>query len=238
MEYLTSYYRRQGESGCSLLLLQYLCRQTPVCFACICTAEGADREQLCAETVEKLKTWCRGVSWHKAAAHPGRWMAKLEKELTLLWPAGGRACPAVLSGGRAAYGEASAPGRLRLTLLLGIGRELLALGDGQNLLLVNTFLGAGKVTRLPGIFRGCIEPGAGLLLAAGGFLQGTEERSLAQALRLPEIRTAEQADRRLRELVKAGGKQPAESFEKQAANRESTAAVLLIAREGETGVHG
>lgn len=42
MEYVTSFYRQQGRNGTSLLLQQYLCRQIPVCFGCICA--GAEDE--------------------------------------------------------------------------------------------------------------------------------------------------------------------------------------------------
>lgn len=210
MEYVTTYYRRQGESGCSLLLLQYLCRQTPVCLACICTAEGAEKARMCRDMAEKLKSWCRSVPWHRAARRPCRWLPRLEKELLAL---------------TAGEGQTASGSGLRLTLLLCIGREILALGGGQNLMLVNTFLGTGRITPLPDSFRGCIEPGAGLLLATDKFIKSVGEQNLREVLRLPEIRTKEQADRRLRELLHDAPEEP-------------MAAILLIVREGEAGVYG
>lgn len=229
MEYVTTCYRRQGESGCSLLLLQYLCRQTPVCFACICTVEGAGNVRMCGNMAEKLKSWCHSVPWHRAAKHPCRWLVKLEKELSDLTAAGGG---------------------IRLTLLLCIGREILVLGGGQNLMLVNTSFGEGRVTPLRGSFRGGIEPGAGLLLATDGFLKSVEEQNLRDVLCLPEIRTKEQADRRLGELLnfrkssllwesggienEAGDNVLGERTEKK---EEPIAAVLLIGREGKAGVY-
>lgn len=229
MEYVTTCYRRQGESGCSLLLLQYLCRQTPVCFACICTVEGAGNVRMCGNMAEKLKSWCHSVPWHRAAKHPCRWLVKLEKELSDLTAAGGG---------------------IRLTQLLCIGREILVLGGGQNLMLVNTSFGTGRVTPLRGSFRGGIEPGAGLLLATDGFLKSVGEQNLREALRLPEIRTKEQADRRLRELLdcrsfsfsreSGGAENETENNvlrERTEEKEEPIAAVLLIGREGKAGVY-
>lgn len=229
MEYVTTCYRRQGESGCSLLLLQYLCRQTPVCFACICTVEGAGNVRMCGNMAEKLKSWCHSVPWHRAAKHPCRWLVKLEKELSDLTAAGGG---------------------IRLTQLLCIGREILVLGGGQNLMLVNTSFGTGRVTPLRGSFRGGIEPGAGLLLATDGFLKSVGEQNLREVLRLPEIRTKEQADRRLRELLdcrsfsfsreSGGAENETENNvlrERTEEKEEPIAAVLLIGREGKAGVY-
>lgn len=239
MEYLISCYRRQGERGCSLLLQHYLCRQTPVCFACICTAEEPGAEA-CRAAVEGLRVWGRSIPWQKAAKHPEGWLRRLEKELSAL--------PAVSSP--AAEGEASADcraaaGEFRLTMLLCIGREVLALGGGQNLLLVNTSLGTGRITPLPGTFRGCIEPGAGLLLATDGFLQNAGEERIGEVLRLSEIRTQEQADRHLRELLRfrevldyREAVIPAGKAVSRAAAAGKQAAVLLIGREGKTGVSG
>lgn len=257
MEYVTTCYRRQGESGCSLLLLQYLCRQTPVCFACICTVEGAGNVRMCGNMAEKLKSWCHSVPWHRAAKHPCRWLVKLEKELsdltadrTAVRGEMAAAGQAAMNGQMAADSQTAVGGGIRLTQLLCIGREILVLGGGQNLMLVNTSFGEGRVTPLRGSFRGGIEPGAGLLLATDGFLKSVEEQKLREALCLPEIRTKEQADRRLRELLdcrsfsfsrESGG---AENETEDNVLRERTeekeepiAAVLLIGREGKAGVY-
>ena len=238
MEYITSYYRQQGGSGCSLLLLQFQCRQTPVCFACICTAAGADGEKCCGDMAEKLKAWCRGVPWQKSVRRPCKGLENMEQELTALQAA--------------ACGAASLRSGLRLTMLLCIGREVLSLGAGQNLLLINTSLGTGRITPLPGTFRGCIEPGAGLLLATDGLIENAGEESIGEVLRLSEIRTQEQADRRLRELLRfrelltfresvisegeTAIRDQAAVGKKTVKSREPDAAILLIGREGKAGV--
>lgn len=216
MEYLTACYRRQGEGGCSLLLQQYLCRRTPVCFACLCTAEGGEGSGICRDTAESLLQWSRKVPWHKAAARPGRWLERFEKELADLPAAAG----------------------VKLTLFLCMEEEILVLGGGQDLSLLSTSFGRGKAIGLPGQFRGHLEPGAGLLLATDGFLKNVEGKSLEEALRLPEIKTAEQAERRLRELASPrepaapGGRTIPFETPQQGGNAggEPVAAILLAGR--------
>lgn len=224
MEYLTTCYRRQGESGCSLLLQQYLCRQTPVCFACLCTEEGEEGSMRCRNAAESLLNWSRKVPWHKAAGRPGRWLERLKGELINLTEERVRG---------AASGE-----ERKLTLLLGIGEEILVLGSGQNIILLSTSFGRGKAVRLQEQFRGCLEPGAGLLLATDGFLKNVEEESLEETLRIQEIRTEEQADRRLRELAASRepalpwgqGRKPKIGGGSKAPGGEPVAAILLLGR--------
>lgn len=208
MEYLTAHYRRQEEGGCSLLLQQYLCRRVPVCFACLCTAEGEKGRRECGKLTESLLSWCRGVSWHRAAGRPGAWIGRLGGELEELTEA---------------FGEDAGPDGVRHSLLLGIGGEILALGGGQDLSLLSTFFGRGKLTALPGRFRGCLEPGAGILLATEGFMQNVGQKGMEEALGLREIGTEEQAARRLKELGEPG---------KSKVSGMPAAAVLLLAREG------
>ncbi len=204
MEYLTTYYRRQGEGrGCSLLLQHYLCGQTPVCLACLCTEEGEGDGGMRPAVTGRLLDWCRTVCWHKAARRPVPWMGRLEAELP----------PLLAEIGADREG-------CRLSLLLGIGGEILALGGGHNLYLLSTLWGRGKAVRLPGEFRGCLEPGAGLLLAEDSFLGDLEEKRLGEALCLQEIRTADQAERRLKELAAGGGR----------AGCGTAGAILLIGR--------
>lgn len=222
MEYLTTCYRRQEEGGCSLLLQQYMCRQVPVCFACLCTAGGEAGREICRNTAESLINWSRKVPWHRVAARPALWLERLEGELTdLLEKSVETACD-----------------ERKLTLFLGIEEEILVLGGGQNLSLLSTSFGRGKTARLPGQFRGRLEPGAGLLLATDGFMKNVEGKSLEEALRLQEIKTAEQAERRLREL--AVFREPAASGgwansleyvqRDKTAGGEQTAAILLVGR--------
>ncbi|MCM1057083.1 MAG: hypothetical protein NC517_05685 [Firmicutes bacterium] len=199
MEYLMTCYRRQGEGGCSLLLQQYVCRRTPVCFACLCTAEDSG---ICRDTAESLWSWGRTAPWHRAAGRPSYWMKRFEKELSDM--------PELSEAAQVSKGR-------KLTLLLGIGEELLAMGGGQNLFLLSTSFGKGKAGRLPGQFRGYLEAGAGLLLATDGFLENTEERNLEEALGLREIRSEEQAEKRLKELAASGGP------------KEAPAAAILLA---------
>lgn len=201
MEYLTTYHKRQGEGGCSLLLQHYLWGQVPVCFAMLCTSEGEAGEAVCREAAVRLMSWWRGVPWHGAAKRTGLWLNRREEEL------GYEIC---LPGDRAA----------RITLLLGAGEEILVLGGGQNVRLLSTSFGRGRVRELPGQFRGSMETGAGILLATDGFLGSVEEEKMAEALRLPEIRTEEQAERRLKELAVH-----------DRAGREPAAAILLVGKE-------
>ncbi len=224
MEYLTTCYRRQGEGGCSLLLQQYLYRQVPVCFACLCTAEGRKAKEDCRELAQLLLDWCRSISWHGAVRKPDVWLERAGRELEDIIENGAEAS-------EDKRGEAQCSGRdsfeknaVRVTLLLGIGEELLILGGGQNVRLLNTSFGRGKVRELPGRLRGYLEPGAGILLATDGFLKNTAGESLSETLRLPEIRSPEQAKRRLREIAL-----------RRPDYEESSAAILLVGREEQAG---
>lgn len=226
MKYLTTYYRRQGEGGCSLLLQQYVCRQAPVCFACLCTADGGDGGTLCRDMAERLREWSRRVPWQRAAGRPGAWLERLERELEDLLEDCGRV-------------PLSHEMKMKLTLFLGIGEEILVLGGGQSLCLVSTSFGRGKVTKLPGQFRGRLEPGAGLLLATEAFMKNVEGKSLEEALRLWEIGTEEQAARRLKEIGTRQESWISEGTEVQRKfpSREPAAAILLIGRGEEDCVH-
>lgn len=221
MDYLTTFYRRREEGGCSLLLQQYLCRRTPVCFGCLCTAESGADERKCGELAERLLLWCRGVPWHRAAGRPGPWLGRLGGELVDLMET-----PA----------NAGKPGEIRYTLLLGIGEEILVLGGGQCLSLLSTSFGRGKLIGLPGQFRGRLEPGAGLLLATEGFMKNAKKRGMEEALQVWEMGTEKQAERHLREL---GSAKKDENSEKGipgevSARNVPAAAILLLGREGES----
>lgn len=210
MEYLTTCYRRQGEGGCSLLLLQYICRGTPVCFACLCT--GGD-SRTCRVVTEALFSWSRSVPWHRAAVRSALWMERLEGELAAL--------PALR--------ESGVETGIRPAVLLCIGEEVLALGGGHNLLLLSTSFGRGRTLRLPEQFRGSLEPGAGLLLATEGFMKNAGDRSLEEVLRIRELKSAEQAGRRLKELGTPRG-QGSSGAHKSAPGGGPTAAILLVGR--------
>lgn len=194
MKYLTAYYKRQGEHGCSLLLQHYLCGQVPVCFAALCTSEGGRCGEVCREATARLMGWCRSVPWHSAAKKTDLWLRHREKELEEKLGCSGEEGP--YGDGLPGDGEA-----VRTTLLLGVGEEISVLGGGQNVRLLSTSFGRGRVRKLPGQFRGSLEAGAGILLATDGFLRSVEEDKMAEALHLPEIRTEEQAERRLKELM-------------------------------------
>lgn len=198
MEYLTSCYRQRAGSGGFLLLQQYQCRQTPVCFVCI------DGEQ--SGKKDKLLEWAGTFAWHKAAKRPGRWLPRAEEELEEL-----------LGGYR------------KCKLLIGIGREILVMGEGGNACLLNTSFGRGRLSPLPGQFRAVLEEGAGILLATDSFLGTNDEQMLGEALKIAEIRTAEQAHRRLEEL--AGRKREGSCGSRgQADGCRESMAVLLIGK--------
>ncbi len=198
MEYLTSCYRQRAGSGGFLLLQQYQCRQTPVCFACI------DGEQ--SGKKDKLLEWAGTFAWHKAAKRSGRWLPRAEEELEEL-----------LGGYR------------KCKLLIGIGREILVMGEGGNACLLNTSFGRGRLSPLPGQFRAVLEEGAGILLATDSFLGTNDEQMLGETLKIAEIRTAEQAHRRLEEL--AGRKREGSCGSRgQADGCRESMAVLLIGK--------
>lgn len=193
MQYMTACYRQQGEGTPSLLLLQFQCREVPVCLAYL--ADGNDHEinTLNADPVDELRFWCRHFPWPKAVKRPGRWLARAEKELAE----------------RVADSDG---GESRYTLLLAVGENLLLMGGGQPVYLINTSYGQGHAELLQPDFRGILEAGAGILLATPAFAENMRLDRLGKALCPGELKEEAQMERRLRELA------------------EQTA-VLLVARE-------
>lgn len=208
MKYLTTYIRRRGESGDSLLLQEYSCRGVPACFACLCSCGGRGKEEREAgrAVMEALLDWNRKFPWHKAVKAPLIWLARGECGLTeKLRP--------VCAG----------QNEVKWRLFVCVDQEFLTLGNGWELSLLSASFGKGSAVRMRGSFRGCLEPGAGILLAEEGFLEDTNPRALEQIVRAWEMERAEQAAGRLRELARNG----------QTAGTGERTAVLLIAKEGE-----
>lgn len=171
MEYLTGCYRRQTAGNGFLLLQQYRCRQTVVCFACI----GEDAR---SGMREKMEMWAQHAEWHNSVRRTRAWLAHAERELS------------ELSEGCGKY-----------QILLGIGAEILALGIGYRACLLNTDFGRGRLSVLPNCFYAVLEPGAGLLLATDGFFGRHGMKMTGEALKTGELRTEEQILKRLEELA-------------------------------------
>lgn len=216
MQYMTACYRQQGEGTPFLLLSQFQCRELPVCLAYL--ADGI--HFLNTDPVDELRLWCRSFPWPKAVKHPGRWLARAEKELA----------ERVAGSGE----DAS-----RYTLMLAVGENLLLMGKGQQVYLINTSYGRGYAELLQPDFRGILEAGAGILLATPAFTGNLRLERLGKALCPGELKEEQQMERRLREL--AG--QALQETEQQVgdvgtacrmrAGRKPAgqAAVLLVARE-------
>lgn len=212
MKYLTTCIRRQGESGSSLLLQQYLCRKTPVCFACLCTCRGENGGQAGRYITGRLLDWCRRFPWHRAVRRPEKWIVTAQKELER----------EIGVSQKRLHGEGitGQSHTMSLRVLLCIGEEVLTMGNGQEVYLLGMSLGRGSVKRLGGSFRGSLEPGAGILLSADETAEADYSQELGGALRPSGLETEEQAARHLGEYMKRTG------------NR---AAILLIAREDADG---
>lgn len=216
MEYLTTYIRQEG--GGSLLLQEYLCRNIPACFTCLCTREGEEGREI----MERLFSWNRRFPWHRAIKAPVLWLDRAERELKKEMEAvcGEFVAERERKGEPAVWGPGR-QGSLLWRLLVCVDQELLTLGNGYELCQLSGSFGQGSARRLNGNFRGCLEPGAGILLAEEGFLESRPTQALAQAVRPWEIRTQRQADKRLKEL--------AESGRSQGAGRQT--AVLLLTKD-------
>lgn len=187
MKYLTTYSRREG-SG-SLLLQEYLCRDIPACFACLCSRNGEGGREI----TERLLSWNRRFPWHRAVKAPAPWLDRAEQELK-----------EEMEQAVAAAGSRAA---VIWRLLVCVDQELLTLGNGYELCLLSGSFGQGSARRLNGSFRGSLEPEAGILLAEEGFLESRPPQALAQVARCREIRTQLQADKRLKELAGSGRRQ-------------------------------
>ncbi|MCM1025600.1 MAG: hypothetical protein NC432_04155 [Roseburia sp.] len=203
MNYLTAYSRREG--GSSLLLQEYLCREVPACFACLCSRDAEESREI----TEKLLSWNRRFPWHRAAKAPGRFLDRAEREL--------REGMAETSESLTAKGR----GGIMWRLVVCVDQELLTLGNGYALYLLSGAFGQGSAKRLQGSFRGCLEPEAGILLAEEDFLESRPPQALAQVARGWEIRTQQQADKRLKELAGSG----------RNGEEDSGTAVLLLTKE-------
>lgn len=219
MQYMTACYRQQGEGTPSLLLSQFQCRERPVCLAYL--ADGNDHEinTLNADPADELRFWCRHFPWPKAVKHPGRWLARAERELAERLAGSGE--------------DAS-----RYTLLLAIGENLLLMGGGQPVYLINTSYGRGHAELLQPDFRGILEAGAGILLATPAFAENMRLDRLGKALCPGELKEEAQMERRLRELAEQALQETEPGGDDGTACRMRTdrkpaepAAVLLVTRE-------
>lgn len=174
MEYLTGCYRRQTAGDGFLLLQQYRCRQTAICFACIGEdARGGMRE--------KMENWARHAEWQNSVRRTRAWLAHAKRELLELQTGCGK-----------------------YQILIGIGSELLALGRGYRVCLLNTDFGRGRLSELPECFCAVLEPGAGVLLATESFFGRHGMKMTGEALKTGELRTQEQILKRLEELAGEG----------------------------------
>lgn len=212
MRYLTICVRQRGERGTSLLLQQYLCRKIPVCFACLCTCKGENREEAGRYFTGQLLVWCHEFPWHKAVHSPERWLKRAEGELQAQIH---RSTEEIRSNNMLAQNTG-----VSWRVLLGVGEEVLIMGDGQKCALLSMSMGRGAVTPMKGSFRGRLELGAGILMTTDDFFSCGEEKA-AEALPLSELQTEEQAERHLRELMEN---------EKETYGG-GTAAILLAAKE-------
>lgn len=191
MRYLTTCVIQRGEGETSLLLQQYLCRKIPACFACLCTCEGENRGEAGRYFTGQLLLWCREFPWHKAAQRPERWLNRAEGEL---YAQIRRSMEKIKSNHMSAQNTA-----VSWRVFLGVGEEVLIMGNGQKCFLLSMSLGRGAVTGMKGSFRGRLELGAGILMTTNDFFSCGKEA--AEALPLSELQTEEQAERHLRELM-------------------------------------
>lgn len=219
MQYMTACYRQQGEGTPSLLLSQFQCREVPVCLAYLADSNYHGINLLNTDPVDELRFWCRHFPWPKAVKHPGRWLARAEKELAE----------------RVADSDG---GESRYTLLLGVGEYLLLMGGGQPVFLINTSYGRGHAELLQPDFRGILEAGAGILLATPAFAENLRLDRLGKALCPGELKEEAQMERRLRELAEQALQETEQDGDggnacRTRADRKPAeqTAVLLVARE-------
>lgn len=213
MKYLTAWVRRR-DGKTALLLQQYLCREIPACFACLCTCGGEDGERAGRYITGQLLAWCHRFPWHKAALRPDKWLKRAERELEAQ----------IRLSGEKLRGEGLPvrTDRVSWRVFAGVGEEVLTIGNGQEFLLLGMSLGKGTVTRLKGSFRGRMEAGAGILLTTDDFFGSGDEKALSEALLLSGLQTEEQVRRHLKELADNTGGAGGEA-----------AAILLVTKGGE-----
>ena len=73
MKYIITYYRTQGVGSPSLVLQQYLFREIPVCFVCVCSAENEQKRESASEFVKNFltgQTILTGPDWSKVLTEP------------------------------------------------------------------------------------------------------------------------------------------------------------------------
>lgn len=211
MKYLTACCRRQGEEGSSLLLSQFQCREVPVCLAYLANGNHHGEKGFGEESADGLRLWCRQFPWTRAVRRPETWLERAEGEL---------------ADWAGTYGK----GVSGHTLLLAIGGNLLLMGEGQPVYLINTAYGRGCAELLQPGFQGILEAGVGILLATPAFAENLQPDLLGKALCPAELKEEAQAERRLRELAEQGGDDGAANPAggRQLPMGQGRAAILLV----------
>ncbi len=184
MEYLSAFYRQEGENTASLLLLQayYKPKQMPVLLAAVCEKNSPDGERPEEEGILlALKDWFYETGLFQCAEKgDGGWnraLRQLEREYL-------------------SYGA-------DFCAFLCAGRHFLQFGQGeQRAYLLNTRNNRRLCRRLPqGCWQeGIMQEGIGILLATSGFQVMTDEAYLAEAFGGETLRTERELEVRLKRV--------------------------------------
>ena len=238
MEFLTSYYWRQGEGsegGTSLILRQGTLREIPLAFACLCTDSQGGRET--DYITGQLLEWYRMNSGAFVSRRGG---VKIERMREKLRNALERIEDEFYSEGKKQGGREKRQNSDLSGILCAGGSFLLFFRGTHRIYLANTrFLRPHLKPKAAGecggrdrelhMESGRMEPGIGVLLATATFYGCLAEKDLAQCLEADRLRSQIQLDKRLEELGREAEKNaPSET------GREGLGAVLLsVRREAE-----
>ncbi|MCM1541945.1 MAG: hypothetical protein NC121_11880 [Blautia sp.] len=190
MEFMSGYYR-QKEDSTALLLQQYVCREVPVCFGCVCGGESREAGMAGGVFTGRLLKEFRGFSLLKAVEKPSVFLKKMERKI-----------------GRCRE-NCDVPADFWTAGILCVAENfLLFFEGGAKIVLCNTGFGRpslqeigdeGRERRMA-VQQGSMEAGIGILLASEGFYDHVPREDMLSCLWVKEIRSSGQTMKRIREL--------------------------------------
>ena len=182
MKYIITYYRTQGVGSPSLVLQQYLFREIPVCFVCVCSAENEQKRESANEFVKNLSDWSDNIDWTGLVKSADR-------------------SPFAVRDALADVIEAANTNSLGAWLvMLCIGQSFFLFGENMYVYWLTTSYGKGKLEKINAPCFGQMEAGAGIFLSSENLNPEKRMELAAVSLQPEKLREEKIAGRRLKEF--------------------------------------
>lgn len=203
----TSYFQIE-KNHCALLLQHYQIKTTPLCFACICSAEDVNQGKAAAYFTERLLHWFRALPWKRLTQNPEKSVSGIEAKLKKV----------IENSLEELISSHLFPSETRLSLagIFCIGEHFLLFCQGNpQIFLLNQNIGRGAIQCISDNFApsvneyitfhpGSLQTDIGLLLATDTFCANVDRQELKECLYVKDVRTKDQAGRHLQELGRQG----------------------------------